>query len=215
MIDYNKAAILAAETLVRYGVSHSPVSPLPILERMSNVITISFAEMGDITGTQHSEMTPLFGKSRDAITSVHIRNGQPVYMVAYNSVLPFNLVQRALAREMAHIVLRHETNSEENELEAMCFEHHLLCPRPLIHTIQATGTRLTTEMLANLTGVFGQSLISIRRLPGTDVPPGLNRFVRDQFMPFFLNVFDYYRTVMPADGSALADLGSYMDGYKE
>ena len=34
-------------------------------------------------------------------------------------------------------------------------------------------------------------------------------------MPFIVNFFDYYQTVMPKDGSALADLGTFMEGYEE
>ena len=34
-------------------------------------------------------------------------------------------------------------------------------------------------------------------------------------MPFIMNFFDCYRTVMPEDGSAMVDLGTYMDGYQE
>ena len=214
-LDYNKAAIAAAETLIRYNVKSAPLSPLRILEQMDNVIVISFSEMSDMSGIDRSEIIPIFGKNRDAVTSIHFENGKKTYIVAYNRLLPFNMIQRALAREMAHIVLKHEGNTETEKEEALCFEHHLLCPRALVHTVQASGMRITVELLANLTGIFDQSLLYMRHLPGTDVPARLNCFVRSQFMPFFLNYFDFYRTVMPKDGSALADLGTYMDGYQE
>ena len=210
--DYNAAARAAAETLVRYSIRKAPVSPLPILEQMDNVIVISFAELGDITGMDRKEIAPMFGKNRDAVTSVH---GGNKFVVAYNSLLPFGMVQRALAREMAHIILRHEEPSPEAAEEAQCFASHLLCPRPLIHSIQATGIRFTEDLFANLTGVFDQALCNMRHIPGTDVPPGLNRFVRSQFMPFIVNFFEFYQSVMPQDGSALVDLGSFMDGYAE
>ena len=119
--DYNKAAILAAETLVKFNVRSAPVSPLPILEQMNNVIVISFTEISDISGVKRSDIIPLFGSSRDAVTSIHIENGRSVYVVAYNGILPFNIVQRALAREMAHIVMKHEDASDSNIEEASCF----------------------------------------------------------------------------------------------
>lgn len=215
MTDYNKAATKAAETLVRYGVKTSPVSPLPILEQMENVIALSFSDLSKSTGIVKKDLLPLFGKNRDAITSIHTENGMPVYVVAYDTLLPFNLLQRALARELAHIVLKHTESTTDNAEEAECFVHHLLCPRPLIHAIQATGMRITVDLIANLTGACNQSLSSMRRIPGTDVPAGLNMFVRSQFMPFILNFFSYYQYVKPKDGSALADFGSYMDGYSE
>ena len=213
--DYNKAATRAAETLIKYGVKTSPVSPLPILEQMDNVIVTSFAEMCDSSGINPCEMKPLFGKNQDAISSIHVEDGRAWYVVAYNSLLPFSMIQHALAREMGHIVLGHEVSTPENEAEAICFARHLLCPRPLIHAIQATNIRLTKNLLAQLTGIFDQSLTDIRKTPGTKVPAGMNRFIRGQFLPYFINFFQYYQTVLPADGSALADLGTYMDDYEE
>lgn len=213
--DYNRAAIMAAETLVKYNIQKTPVAPLPILEKMENVIVLSFAELGDLSGVDRSEIVSMMGKNRDAITSKHTEGGKTRYIVAYNKALPFGFVQRALARELGHIVLNHDKFSKENTEEANCFACHLLCPRPLIHIAQATGIRITVDMMANLTGLFDQSLTYIRHLPGTDVPANLNSFVRSQFMPFFLNVFDYYQTAKPNDGSALADFGTYMDKYTE
>lgn len=215
MTDYNKAAIMATETLVRYNVKTSPISPLHILEQMENVIVISFSEMSHVSGVDRSEMIQTFGKNRDAISSVHTeQNGRSTYIVAYNSLLPFGIVQHALAREMAHIVMKHD-GSPDNKAEAECFEYHLLYPRPLIHAIQATGMRVTKDLLANLTGLSDQSLLRMRHIPGATVHKGLNCFVRSQFMPFFMNFFDYYQHARPKDGSAVADLGTFMEGYEE
>ena len=213
--DYNRAAVRAAEVLVRHQVSRSPVSPLPILEHMDNVIVMSFEEMSDASNIRPFDLVQIFGSGKDAVTSIHTRNGRPCYFVGYNSLLPFGLIQHALAREMGHIVLGHTESNKENTEEALCFALHLLCPRPLIHAIQATSIRLTKDLFAQLTGAHSQYRASLRRIPATDVPPGLNRFVRSQFMPFILNFFECYRAVMPDDGSALVDLGTYMDGYQE
>ena len=213
--DYNRAAVLAAETLVKYGIRTAPIDPLPILKQLDNVIVISFADLSEFSGVQRSELMPLFGKNQDAITSAHTEAGGRAYVVAYNSLLPFTMIQRALARELGHIVLAHQENSEENNREAMCFAYHFLCPRPLIHSISATNLRMTVDLLANLTGTFDQALVEMRRIPGTNVHPGLNRFIRSQFMPFILNFFEYYRVVKPKDGSAMVDFGSYMDNYEE
>ena len=213
--DYTKAAISAAETLVKYGIKSTPVSPIKILEQMDNVIVTSFSEISDSTGIKRSELLSTLGRNRDAITSVHTENGKTTYVVAYNRLLPFSVVQRALAREMAHIVLNHDDRSPENEKEADCFGMHLLCPRPLIHCIQASGVRVTGDLLANMTGVFDQTVINMRRIPGTDVPPGLNRFIRGQFLPFYMNFFEYYQLIRHEDGSAQVDFGTFMEGYEE
>lgn len=214
--DYTKAATKAAEMLIKYGVRMAPVSPLPILEQLGNVLVISFSDLSDSSGIEHHDLVIRhFGMNRDAISSIHMDNGKPSYVVAYNSLLPFSAVQHALAREMGHIVLGHQEDSPENALEAACFVHHLLCPRPLIHTLQATGIRITSDLLATLTGTSDQDMLAMRRIPETVIPSGLNRFIRSNFMPFFMNFFEYYKSVMLKDGSAIVDLGTYMDGYEE
>lgn len=215
MIDYDKAATKAAETLLKYGVKASPVSPLPILKQLDNVIVLSFAEISDFTGINRNDLVPICGRNHDAVTSIHTENGKQTYVVAYNAMLPFNMVQRALARELAHIVLRHQDCTPENQAEADCFCYHFLCPRPLIHFAQVTNMRLTVDLLANLTGMFDQSIIAMRRIPATHVQTNLNVFIRSQFMPFMHNLFDYYQYTISRDGSALADLGTFMDGYIE
>ena len=211
MVDYTKAAIAATETLIKYAVTHFPLAPLPILERMNDVMVMSFTDLSESSGLNRRELLPLFGKNLDAITSFY--NG--AYIVAYNSILPFGMIQKALAREMGHIILEHKGYTDEQNAEAMCFAYHLLCPRPLIHSMQSTCLRVTTDLIANLTGIYDQSIVAMRRIPGTDVPANLNRFVRNQITPFVLNLFEFCQTTLFADGSALADFGSFMEGYCE
>ena len=141
--EFDKAATKAAETLVKYGIKASPVSPLKILEQMENVITISFSDLSDTSGLKRCDMLNMFGKNRDAISSFHHESGSKTYIVAYNRLLPSTMVQKALARELGHIVLHHEENSPENTSEAICFAQHLLCPRPLLRLVQAASMRFT------------------------------------------------------------------------
>lgn len=215
MTNYTKAATLATETMIKYAITTAPVSPLPILEKMDRVVVVSFADISESSGLKYREMIPIFGKNLDAVTSISTEGGVTRYIVAYNSFLPFTMVQRALARELGHIVLGHKGYSDENNAEALCFAYHLLCPRPLIHALEASCLRITKDLLANLTGVFDQTLTSMRRIPKTEVPESLNRFVRNQFTPFILNFFEFYQTVLPNDGSAVADFGTFMEGYAE
>lgn len=213
--DYQKAATKAAETLIKFGVKTAPVSPLAILESMNNVIITCYSEMCDSSGLSPFDLTCLFSKGEGAFSSVHTDGGRSWYVVAYNNLLPYSMVQQALARELGHIVLRHEGCSEDNLAEAVCFAHHLLCPRPLIHALQATCLRLTADVVANLTGVYHRCLVCLQNTPGVRVPAATNRFIRGQFLPFVVNFFEYYVTACPEDGSALVDFGSFMDFYEE
>ena len=216
--DYQRAATKAAETLIKFGISSAPVSPLPILKRLPGVLVVSYQKLSDDVDRDRQCVIDMFGEpNQDAFTSVNIKDGKSYYIVTYNQQLSQFFVQRALARELGHIVLGHDGSRPEdvrNE-EAKCFANHLLSPRALIHTIQASGLRLTEEVLGNLTGCYHHCLSCMRKIPPVHVSPDLNRLVRDQFMPYFRNFFEFQRYAASADGSALADFGTYMDGYEE
>ena len=216
--DYERAALKATETLILHGVSSAPVDPLPILKSTPGVLVLTFQEMSDRTNISRKDILNMYGcKNQDAVTTVFVDGDELHYIVTYNRMLSSRIVDRALARELGHIILGHDGTRPEdvrNE-EAKCFAHHLLCPRALIHSIQATNIRLTVETLGNITGLYDYCISCIRKQPGVYVPAELNRKVRDQFRPYFLALFEYQRYASLNDGSALADLGSYMDHYEE
>lgn len=215
--DYQKAAVKAAETLIKHGINSSPVSPLPILKNTPGVLVFSYQAISDKIDQDRRCVISMFGDNQDAFTTVNMQDGKPQYIVTYNQRLSQVIVQRSLARELGHIILGHDGSLPEevrNE-EAKAFANHLLCPRPLIHAFQAAGFRITTEMLGNLTGCYDHCLSCMRRIPGTSVPRELNQLIRDQFMDYIINSFDFYRTASHTDGSAVADFGTFMDGYEE
>ena len=78
-----------------------------------------------------------------------------------------------------------------------------------------TGLRLTVETIGNITGFYDYCLSCIRKQPSVKVPAELNRKVRNQFLPYIMNLFEYQKYASLNDGSALADLGDYMEGYEE
>ena len=214
--DYENAAVQATKVLIQNGINSSPVSPLPILKRLPGVLVISYDYLSDKVQQNRRDVLETVGNP-DAFTTVSVRDGNPHYIVTYNQHLSQVLVQRALARELGHIVLGHDGSRplDVRDNEARCFAHHLLVPRALVHMVQASGLRLTEEVIGNLTGCYHHCLSCIRHLPGVHVPADLNRAVRDQFKDYFFNFFDFQRSAMHQDGSALAELGTYMDYYEE
>lgn len=216
--DYERAAAMATETLVRFGINSAPVVPMMILKQLPDVITISYEALSERMDQDRQCVMSVFGEgNQDAFTTVQMKNGKPQYIVTFNQRLPIFLSQRALARELGHIVLGHDGSRTEEvrQAEAKCFAHHLIVPRALVHAMQALNIRLTVEVLNNLTGCNDYCLTCMRRLPPVHVPAELNKKVRDLFMPYIMNFFGYQRTAMHKDGSALADLGNYMEGYEE
>ena len=216
--DYERAAIKATETLIKHQIGTAPIDPLPILKTTPNVMVFTFEEVSNKTNVDRKDILNNLGcENQDAVTTVFIDDDQPKYVVTYNRLLSSGIVSRALARELGHIILGHDGSKPEdirNE-EAKCFAHHLLCPRALIHSIQASGMKLTVETLGNVTGFYDYCVSCIRKQPSVKVPAELNRLVRDQFMPYMINLFEYQRYASSKDGSALVDLGAYMNDYEE
>ena len=218
IVNYDRAATAATDILLRYNVTTAPVDPVRIFKLAPGFNLVTFAEMSGMIGVPRTDLIASFDASNhDAVTSVYLKDGKPNYLVAYNMRLPYYLIQRALAREMGHIVLGHDGSRPEEvrNAEAMCFAHHLLCPRPLIHELQETGVRITTEVLGNMTGCYERCLASMRRLPSTCVPAELNRRLREQFKPYLDEFLDFHSYLSQDDQSMIADFGSFMDGYEE
>ena len=216
--DYEKAAVKATETLIKYHIGTAPIDPLPMLKQTSGVLVVSFEEISNQKNIARKEVLDTLGcKNQDAVTTVFM-DGEKIHsVVAYNRMLSAGIVSRALARELGHMVLGHDGSRPEevrNE-EAKAFAHHLLCPRALLHAMEESGIRLTVETVGNVTGFYDYCLSCIRKQPSVRVSADLNRLVRDQFTSYIQNLTEYEKFASQQDGSPLADLGVYMEGYEE
>ena len=116
--DLDKAARAAADAS---DGSFRP-DPLRLLQSMPNVLLIAFESSAGVLNGQNS------------MALVEKRNGNLHYIVLYNSSLPHYQLQRALARELGHVLLRHDGASSEYiwSEEADCFAFHFLCARPAV-----------------------------------------------------------------------------------
>lgn len=214
----DRAATAAAETLIRYRITSAPVMPLPILKSMPGVLVLSFTEMADRMGLDRENVISTFNvENRDVVTSVREVDGKLRYLVAYNQRLLFYMLQRALARELGHIVLGHDGTRPEavRQEEALCFARHLICPRPLIKVLTERNIPITIEMLGNITGCYERCLIGIRKTAGAKVPAELNRLVRGQFKEYVDNFMICLDLMAKDDDTPAVDFGTYMDNYEE
>ena len=216
--DYERAAIKATEMLIKHNISTAPVTPLPVFKRTPGCLVLSFTEMSGRIGVDRDNLISMFDtEQHDAVTSTHFEDGKLRYLVTYNQRLPMYLVQRALARELGHIVLGHDgTRPEDVRMaEAYTFAYHFLCPRPLIRAIQESGLPFTVEVLGAMTGCYERCLQGMRKTPPVHVPAELNRKVKEQFADYIANFLDFESYLSKSDESMLVNLGTYMDGYEE
>ena len=216
--NLERAATAAAETLIKYNVTSAPVAPLRILKSIPGVIVLSYTELASGLGMDRRELLDQYGDTnKDAVTLVKEVGGMPRYFVGYNMLLPDYLMQRAIARELGHIVLGHDGSRplEVRLAEAMFFARHLLCPRPLIRAIQETGIPITVETLGLITGCYERCLVGMQKSHGVHVAPELNSMLREQFAPYVQNFVDCQAILTANDGSALVNFGTYMDNYEE
>ena len=215
--DYDLAALKATETLIRYKIKAAPVSPIPIIKSLPNVILLPFAEMALKIGEDRDQIIHTFGDAQDAVTSAHLTGDGLRYVVAYNQRLPAYIVQRALARELGHILLQHDGSRPDDVRyeEAITFARHLICPRPLIKAILDSGVRLTVETLGNITGCYERCLAGLRRTPGVVIPAEMNHQIRGQFAEYVKDFVSFQPILSREDETPVANFGTFMDGYKE
>lgn len=118
--DIATATQKAKEIKNRFG----DLEPLCILKNMYNVVVISFADAARKTGETRDAILAAFHDPCDAVSIYSDHR----YFVVYNQRMPFEVVRKALARELGHIVLGHDGTRPEDvrNQEAECFAKVLL-----------------------------------------------------------------------------------------
>lgn len=217
--DYDRAAIAAMQMLIDHQITETPIKPLPMLINYPGVRVMPITHMANEVGMEREDLVPMFATNQDAAT-FHLNMGIEYvdYVVVYNMRLPFEIVWRAVARELGHIVLGHDGQTRPQEVrkaEAVCFAHHLISPRPIIKMLQDSGSPLTMNMLANTTGCSEECVDEMQTIPGAHVPAELNRQVKAQFERGINEFLRFHAAAPRPDHSPLIDLGSYMDNYYE
>ena len=215
IVDHEAPAMKAMETLIKHRVTVMPVLPMSILQAMPNVLLVSFTEMADKSGVDRNSMAALFGaQSQDVIG--YYSGG--VYYVAYNQRLPYYMLQRAMARELGHIMLRHndaDIPDDAKTKEALYFSRYLLCPRPLLKMLFDEDIPISVETLGNITGLYGRSLAGIRETTGAHVPARMNQIIRAQFAGYVHSIADYMRSMVADNIITQQHFGTFMDNYEE
>ena len=215
--DYDKAATKAMEILIENQIMETPIDSLSILLKYPGVRVMSFKRFAAQAGVDRSDLVPMFGENQDAATfHLDMDIAGVRYVVVYNMRLPFDIIWRGVARELGHIVLGHDgitRPSDVRRAEAMCFAHHLISPRPILHMLRET-VPLTMNVLTATTGCSDECVDDLRAIPGAHVPAELNREVKTLFERGISEFIRFYKAAK-VDKSPLIDLGTFMDNYQE
>lgn len=125
--DYQFAKQKAIEMYETYKTN----DPLEVIKKQHCVLVMSFLEMAAAIGVDRESLVTICGEdNQDAITTIKIcPKGNTRYLVTYNQQLENWQIQKALARELGHIALKHDgSRSEEvREEEALAFAYHFMC----------------------------------------------------------------------------------------
>ena len=217
--DFDRAATAAMQILIDNHITETPINPLPVMLNYPGVRVLPYTKMASEAGTDRQELVPIFGNQDAATFHLNMPGMDDVhYVVVYNMRLPFEIIWRAIARELGHIVLGHDGVTRPMDVrmaEAVCFAHHLISPRPVLHLLQSSGLPFTMNVLANTTGCSEECVDEMQTIPGAHVPPDLNRRVRDLFAPHINEYINFHRASQKKDKSPLLDLGTFMDAYEE
>ena len=216
--DYDRAATKAMEILIENQITETPIDSLSILLKYPGVRVMSFTKFAMQAGMERHELIPLFGENQDAATfNLDMDIDGVSYVVVYNMRLPFDIIWRGVARELGHIALGHDGATRPPEVrraEALCFAHHLISPRPIIHMLRES-VPLTMNVLTATTGCSDDCVEELRAIPGAHVPAEINRKVKDLFARGIGEYISFYKAAKKEDKSPVVDFGTYMDNYEE
>lgn len=218
--NFDLAATKALEIIRDRKISETPVDPLKIIKDYPGVRILPFTRMADEIEKEREDLIPMFCTNQDAATfSLKMPGMNNIeYVVVYNMRLPIEIIHRAIARELGHIILGHDgkTRTAETRMaEAMCFAHHLLSPRPVINLLQKSRMPVTMNVLTAVLGCSDECVDDLQQIPGTNVPKELNAEIRDLFAPHIREYINFHEASPRADKSPVLDLGTFMDGYEE
>lgn len=216
--DFDRAAIMAMETLLSNNITETPIDSLSIILKTPGVRVMSFTRFATQAGMDRHDLVPLFGGNQDAATfNLDLDIDGVQYVVVYNMRLPHEIILRGIARELGHIVLGHDGLTRPTPVryaEAMCFAHHLISPRPILNQLRQE-IPLTMNVLTATTCCSDECVEDLRTIPGVHVPAELNRKVKDLFARGIGEYIRFYKAAKKKDYTPLIDFGTYMDNYIE
>lgn len=217
--DYDRAATAAMEILSNHDITETPIKPSRFLADYRNLRVVPFTHAASDAGLNRDDLVLMFGANQDAaLFCLSMLGVDADYVLFYNMRLPEDIISRAIARELGHIVLGHDGVTRPFDVryfEAMCFAHHLLTPRPIIQIFRDSNVTLTMNILTQVCGCSDDCVEDMQKIPGSYVPKELNQRMKRLFTPHIHEYIRFYNASLIKDRSPVVDFGTYMDGYED
>lgn len=218
--DYDKAATIAAQTLISQGICRLPVKPEEIIPTVSNCVLVPYADVARVVNVSRDDLLIMFDPAKDAVTYVlNLSNGNHYYVVAYNQRKPFDRMRFTLAHELGHILCGHIGIKEETvrEEEADHFARHLLAPRAFSAMLRRRGIPPIDTNFFNIVGCTPFMLERfIEHTQPSRVDKHINRRLREQFIGYLDYLLDNGLLItMPGENDHVLSNGRFMEGYEE
>lgn len=218
--DYDRAATLAAETLITQRINRLPVQPEKIIPTIPNTVLVPYADAARIMNISREDVLVMTDPAKDAVTYVlNLSNGQHYYAVAYNAKKPFDRLRFTLAHELGHILCGHIGVKEESvrEAEADHFARHLLVPRAFSALLRRRGI---PPIDTNFFNVAGCTPLMLQRLitdaHASHIDKHLNRKLREQFIDYLDYLLDNdYLVKEASENDHILPHTNHMEGYEE
>lgn len=217
--DFDRAATLAAETLIAHGICKLPVKPETIIPTVPNCALVPYRDVARLINISRDEVVAMFDPAKDAVCyTMNLSDGRHYYIVAYNQQKPFDRLRFTLAHELGHILCGHIGVKDKavREAEADCFGRNLIMPRAMVAMLTRRGIPPIDTNFYNIAGCTPQCLERITQAPGAHVDKRLNRKIRELFIGYLDYLLDSDLIVRePDETNHIVDLGKFMDGYEE
>lgn len=217
--DCTTAANQATRALIKYNIGRTPIYPQQILQASKYASMITFEDPDEVEAILGMNVLTTKDRGNLLFSSIYAREKQDEahYLISVNRNAPMGHLKLALAVELGHIYLGHNSHMNESPMmkkEAECFAMHFEFPRAVIRLLQERGYVFTKESFERVFGDCEWCLDSILNARPANVSPDLNRLVKEQFKPYIDELIEIGIGTIAEKGERL-DLTRYMAGYQD
>lgn len=185
--NFKKAQEEAYKVLIYQQHFSFPINPLQIKLRDCNVKIISLQEYSKKVNLNLNNLT-MNGKFNDGYT-YNIGN---TFFIFYNDFIDTKeRIVWTISHELGHIILKHKTQSNINEVEANFFAAQLLVPQCVLKQLIKNGVNLTPQYISSKFKISYDAskhcIENLKNVMDKDFTTEYDDIIINLFSPYILN----------------------------